>query len=270
MTWQLTSDVDEFTGTAGEFLASRPVEHTVLLTLVDTLRRRGPHAYGVDDPLFGSWRTPTGAVDGVLLQTPPHPVILSAAPAEAVPAAAETLAGRALTGANLLADAVDAFVAAWGAEATVTMRSRLYRLGTLTPPTPTPPGAARSAGPGDRELVVHWMSAFFDDIGEPHRGSVTVPDDVTLWETDGVPVALVTRSRPANGMVRIQHVYTPPERRGRGFAGAATAAATRAALAAGATEVVLFTDLTNPTSNGLYQRLGYRPVENRTVVEFRS
>jgi MOSC domain-containing protein YiiM len=30
--------------------------------------------------------------------------------------------------------------------------------------------------------------------------------------------------------------------------------------------VVLFTDLANPTSNALYQRLGYRPIEDRTVV----
>jgi ribosomal protein S18 acetylase RimI-like enzyme len=268
MAWHLTSDVDEFAATAGEFLASRPVEHTVLLTLVDTLRRRGLHAYGTGDPIFGSWRTPTGAVSGVLLETPPHPVNFSALPAEAVPPAAEALAGRPLTGANLLADAVDTFVTAWGARAEIVMRSRLYRLGTLTAPTRMPPGAARGAGPGDRELVTRWMSAFYADIGESHQAPAVLPDDVLLWETDGEPAALVTRSRAAAGAVRIQHVYTPPERRGRGFAGALTAAATQGALDAGATEVVLFTDLANQTSNGLYRRLGYQPVEDRTVVEF--
>jgi predicted GNAT family acetyltransferase len=75
-------------------------------------------------------------------------------------------------------------------------------------------------------------------------------------------------SRPEAGMVRVAAVYTPPEVRGRGYGGAVTAAVTRSALDAGAAHVVLFTDLANPTSNALYQRLGFRPVEDRTVVEF--
>ena len=33
-------------------------------------------------------------------------------------------------------------------------------------------------------------------------------------------------------------------------------------------EVVLYTDLANPTSNALYQGLGYRPVEDRAVLSF--
>jgi predicted GNAT family acetyltransferase len=32
--------------------------------------------------------------------------------------------------------------------------------------------------------------------------------------------------------------------------------------------VVLFTDLANPTSNALYQRLGYEPVSDRTEWSF--
>ena len=63
-------------------------------------------------------------------------------------------------------------------------------------------------------------------------------------------------------------VYTPPDLRGRGFGGAATVAVTRAALADGAEGVVLFADLANPASNTLYQRLGYRPVSDWTVLRF--
>jgi predicted GNAT family acetyltransferase len=71
-------------------------------------------------------------------------------------------------------------------------------------------------------------------------------------------------------MVRIQAVYTPKESRGRGYAGGATEVSTRLALDDGASAVVLVTDLANPTSNALYHRLGYRPVEDRVVVEFTS
>jgi len=36
----------------------------------------------------------------------------------------------------------------------------------------------------------------------------------------------------------------------------------------GAREVVLFTDVANRTSNDLYRRLGYVPVEDRLTVRF--
>ena len=80
---------------------------------------------------------------------------------------------------------------------------------------------------------------------------------MTLWEANGEPVAMAGLTRPDAGMVRVIAVYTPPHLRGRGYGGAVTAAVTRAALEAGAEDVVLFTDLANPISNRLYQRLGF-------------
>ncbi len=70
------------------------------------------------------------------------------------------------------------------------------------------------------------------------------------------------------GQVRIAPVYTPAALRGRGYAGAATAEVSRAAREAGVAEVLLFTDLANPTSNGLYRRIGYRPVADFSVWRF--
>jgi predicted GNAT family acetyltransferase len=70
------------------------------------------------------------------------------------------------------------------------------------------------------------------------------------------------------GAARVQAVYTPAGHRRRGYGAAVTAAATERALAAGAEHVVLFTDLANPTSNGVYRRIGYRPVEDRLLLAF--
>jgi RimJ/RimL family protein N-acetyltransferase len=39
-------------------------------------------------------------------------------------------------------------------------------------------------------------------------------------------------------------------------------------LDAGLRAAVLYTDLANPVSNALYQRLGYRPVEDRVMLSF--
>jgi hypothetical protein len=281
MPWELSEDLEAFTTEAGAFLRSRPVEHTVFLTLVEALRTRGLQLYGSGAPVFGWWRADSGAVEGALLQTPPYPMMFTALPAEAVPAAVDAVAGRPLTGANLLARDVEVFVAGWrkrtGATDRVAMRTRLHLLGSLTPPSPAPDGGPRTAGPGDEALLLRWHREFYDEIGEepPPTLAGTVDDRlrrgrVTLWEAGGEPVSMAARSGAQAGMVRIQAVYTPKELRGRGYAGGATAVCTRAALDDGAGSVVLVTDLANPTSNALYHRLGYRPVEDRVVVEFRS
>ena len=73
---------------------------------------------------------------------------------------------------------------------------------------------------------------------------------------------------PVHGMVRIGPVYTPPELRGHGYASAATAALSQRRSKPGREEVLLYTDLANPVSNSIYQRIGYRPVEDRVVLAF--
>ncbi|WP_420713399.1 GNAT family N-acetyltransferase [Streptomyces sp. NRRL WC-3549] len=81
---------------------------------------------------------------------------------------------------------------------------------------------------------------------------------LVLWEDGGVPVSMAGVSRTVAGTARVSVVYTPPEHRGRGYAAAVTAGAGRTAREAGAGEVLLFADLANPTSNGVYLRIGDR------------
>lgn len=84
-------------------------------------------------------------------------------------------------------------------------------------------------------------------------------DQLWLWERDGRPVSLAVGTVPVAGVATIAPVYTPPEHRRRGYGAAVTAQATRACLDAGARHVVLYTDLANPTSNSIYQQIGYLP-----------
>jgi predicted GNAT family acetyltransferase len=69
-------------------------------------------------------------------------------------------------------------------------------------------------------------------------------------------------------MVRIGPVYTPPEHRGRGYAAALTAAVCQAALDDGVESVVLFADVENATSTGLYERLGFQALQERVFLTF--
>jgi predicted GNAT family acetyltransferase len=68
--------------------------------------------------------------------------------------------------------------------------------------------------------------------------------------------------------VRVTLVYTPPSRRGRGYASACVAALSAMLLGGGRRFCYLFTDLANPTSNRIYAKIGYRPVCDVDVYRF--
>lgn len=283
MPWTLTRSLNTFAGTAGDLLRAEPVRHTVPLTLLATLRASGPSAFGDDPPRYG-WHVSAGVlIDGAFLQTPPFPVLVAALPAGSAPDLLGLLSddGGPPSAANVSGDDEAAFSAAWavatGGRATATQRSRLFRLGRLVPPGELPPGTARAADGSDRELLIAWHKAFGHEArtASPEHADRTVDDrlshrGLTLWEADGQPVAMAGSTRCVEGVVRIATVYTVPAHRQRGYGGAVTAAVTQAALDAGASAAVLFTDLANPTSNALYQRLGYRPVEDRVLLDLHS
>ncbi|MFF8592513.1 GNAT family N-acetyltransferase [Streptomyces sp. NPDC015220] len=281
--WYFTQDLDEFLALAGEFLRSRPARHTVHLTVTEGLRSRGTHLYGESAPEFGVLRTDTGhPVRASFFRTPPHPLALTALTAAEADALARRLAaaGCELSGVNADTDTAAAFAAAWqrhsGAAATLGKRLRLHRLGELAVPRPAPPGRARTAGEAERELLAQWYAEFCAAVGEAAaRNPREWADDrvrrgdLLLWETpDGTPVAMAGASPRVAGQVRVNGVYTPAHLRGRGYAGAVTAEVSRTALESGAAEVLLFTDLANPTSNRLYRRIGYRPVSDFSLHAF--
>ena len=87
-----------------------------------------------------------------------------------------------------------------------------------------------------------------------------------LWEHDG-PAALAALSDPMEGVARIGPVYTPPDRRGRGY-GSGLVGAVSAAVRARGTRCILYTDLGNPTANSVYRRLGYRAVAEALRYRF--
>jgi predicted GNAT family acetyltransferase len=280
MAWQLTEDVDTYFAAAGDFLRACPAENTVILTAVAAVRSHGPGAFGGSAPLFGWQAEPGGGVTAAFLHTPPFPVVLTAmTDAQAAALAAELAArGRRPAGVNAGPGPAAVFAAAWqnhtGQAARTGMRMRLYALGQLLPLYPPPPGQARTASAQDTALLLAWLDAFHDEAGPqgPNESERLVNDRIgfgglVLWEHYGRPVSLAGRNRPA-GQARIGPVYTPPDLRGRGFGAAATVAITQAALDDGAQGAVLFTDLANPASNTLYQRLGYRPVSDVTVLRF--
>jgi RimJ/RimL family protein N-acetyltransferase len=271
--WVTVNDPEAFLAAAGAFLRARPVEHTVLLGVVERLVRGGPAAYGPAPPLLAWWEE-GGEVRAALLRTPPFPALLTELPEHVVAPAAELLGASGADApaptARLLAAAAQART---GAPPRVTRRQRLHRLEELVPPRPAPDGRALAARDEHRALLVAWSTAFAREAGTPPLDVAAQVDDrlrhggFTLWEReDGQLVSLAGRTPAVAGVARVGPVFTPPEHRGRGYAAGATAAAVLAALDDGAAQVALFTDLANPVSNRLYARLGFRAVEDRVIL----
>ena len=89
-----------------------------------------------------------------------------------------------------------------------------------------------------------------------------------LWEDGDAVVSLCGVGGPTPHGIRIGPVYTPPAARGRGYASALVAAVSQEALDAGRRFCFLFTDAANPTSNHIYQEIGYEHVRDVDIWEF--
>jgi hypothetical protein len=129
------------------------------------------------------------------------------------------------------------------------------------------PGRARHAATTDADLLTDWVLAFNEDVGMPvparaearrDVGIRIAAGDAMLWEDEGRVVSLASRSRPTPNGMTINAVYTPPSHRGRGYATACVAELSQQELDRGYAFCTLFADTQNPTSNGIYQRIGYQ------------
>lgn len=157
-------------------------------------------------------------------------------------------------------------------------RQRIYELRAVTPPAGVP-GRLRQARTEDIETLAEWGYNFNVDAGlspidrVEARGLIerrVDAGDLFLWEDAGRPVSMAAKARPTSHGITVNVVYTPLELRGRGYASACVAALSQQLLDAGWDFCTLYTDLANPTSNSIYQRIGYRPVCDSTEYRFQN
>ncbi|MCP2167884.1 GNAT family N-acetyltransferase [Goodfellowiella coeruleoviolacea] len=277
---EVHADLSRFAALAGPLFAEDPVLHTVATTLLhDRMIQAG---WDDGEALVLVTLHEGDHLCGAVLRVPRMPVVVSGLPADAVDLAVSVLSevDPGLPGVTGPDDRAEAFARRWvdrtGATVARRMDQRLYRLGELRRPRVA--GVARFATQGDLMLLATWCMGFARDAHGYALAASSAFDLITwsltrggvlLWELAGQPVAMaVVRPVHAVRMARVSIVYTPRELRGHGYGSAATAAASQWALGLGMTHVVLFTDLANPVSNAIYQRLGYLPVRDFLDVRF--
>jgi hypothetical protein len=244
-------------------------------------------------PDFYSEQTPYFAVvkdsDGVAAaasMTPPHGLIVygeRANPHPGLLALADDLmaGGWSLPTVNGPEPICTHFAEIWaemrGVKAEIAVRERTFELRQVIHPTYSP-GQLRQATLDDLELLAQWYVEFVEealytiesttlDAARMRVQSRIESGVFYVWE-DGEVVSLAGVTRPTATGICIGPVYTPPHQRGRGYASSCVAALSQLMLDQGRAFCTLFTDLANPTSNSIYQKIGYRPVCDYTVFSF--
>jgi predicted GNAT family acetyltransferase len=279
-----TDDAAAFLAQAEELLLADEARHNLLLGIAGMVRD-SPDIY----PLRSFWLVRHGSqVVGAAMRTPPYNLILAR---PSLPAALEALAGAVseeLPGVVGAVPESEEFAELWaalaGARARTHMRQGVYQLEQVEPLSAVP-GSPRVATTDDRELALRWWIAFGDEVlheGGPGRENAGPMIDhrlaspragILLWEDEGEPVSLAGWGGPTPNGIRVGPVYTPPELRGRGYATALTAELSQRLLdgrlfEGGRRFCFLYTDLANPTSNAIYERIGYRRVAESAEVVF--
>jgi predicted GNAT family acetyltransferase len=272
-------DVATFFAHAGPFLEAREAQHNLFLGLRARLVA-DPHAFGPDDVYLATAEA-GGRIMAASFRTPPHLFGLSAVDdLAAVDAFAADVRGTDLPGVIGPIAAAERFAERWrettGLVVARATEQGIYEATAVEAPAGVP-GAMRRYEARDRAVAVAWIDAFVaeaappgpvGDAGEFVDRKASDPDGgLVVWD-DGGAVSLAGYGGPTPTGIRIGPVYTPPERRGHGYASALTAALTAELLAAGRRAVFLFTDLANPTSNAIYRRIGYRRVGDVTALTF--
>jgi len=267
-----------FLSFAEPFLASREIQINLIWGIARSLPL-SPADFDALRPFLGAV-TDGDRVVAVALRTPPRGLLLSQAPPEALDllVAHFRKAGVALPGVFGENETAERFAARWCEagdwQSRLDTRNRLYCLRSVKF-SGEAPGACRPARLDELARCCGWYAEFEREAmpRNPHRTPREFVERkiaeglLWFWE-DGEPVTLVGHGRSTPHGASVAPVYTPPPLRRRGYATACVAAVTQMLLDHGKSWVSLYTNLANPTSNAIYRRIGYEPVEDQVQITF--
>jgi GNAT superfamily N-acetyltransferase len=274
------TDVREFLAAAAPVLDADEARHNLGFGICSTLLA-SPETW----PEFHLWTVEDeGAVAGAALRTPPHNLWLARPRDDEV---LEFLAreldarGHELPGITAAQPEVEGFCDEWerlrGVRRRLIHAQGIYRASSIRRPEVA--GRLRDATPDDRPLLLEWWQGFIDEALHDHgpendaaegvdRRLAAKAGGIVIWEDGERPVSFAAFGGETPNGARIGPVYTPPEHRRRGYGSVLTADLSRRLLDEGRTYCFLYTDLSNPTSNRIYQAIGYERVCDSAMYEF--
>jgi predicted GNAT family acetyltransferase len=249
-----------------EFLAADEAQYCLSLGLIDTMINN-PETY----PKAYLWAVyESDRVAGAAWMMPPHPIGLTVMPEDAVAALVHEAsripdAPKSVLGPKQQSDSFkDRWTALHRLSVKSTMEQRIYKVTEVRQPFVVE-GTMRPVMDQDFALLEDWNLRFSRDCGDvadPQHARESAVSGIAnrsryLWTVEGEAVSMAGASGLTPSGIRINWVYTPDRLRGRGFASALVATLSRKLLSEGRQYCFLYTDLANPTSNNIYQKIGY-------------
>ncbi|HKJ62320.1 MAG TPA: GNAT family N-acetyltransferase [Hyphomicrobiales bacterium] len=254
-------DIQEFVAFHRPALEGDVARHTVLLAILARALE--------EDPPGQTQIWSLGDAGACAARSPGHGVVFGDVTRGQCRELAETLAGTHFHGVLGNDDTALWFVErAWqhGATFKDPMPQRLNAI-TAPPIYPGADGNARPLTSDDADLFAEWFPLFCKEASpedeippREHLDRGAASGRFMLWEVDGKPVSMAGIVRRVKNCAAIAAVYTPPELRGRGYAGSVTAAVVEKVYAEGRRAACLYTDLRNPASNRCYEKIGFKPL----------
>ncbi len=284
MRWAVSDDVEAYAAAVTAYLEAEPCRRNVLRWVIE-VARRGQGRWVAPPGFF--WLEDAGAVAAAAHWTAPFNLQVSSGAEEAAPAlagAARRVSARSgvpIAGVSGPRDAAAAVARAWsattGAAHRLHMAETLYALESVRP-VRVPPGRHRLASHDEIELLTGWLIAFSAEVRLPSGpdpeavvGSLVRGGLLHLWLDGGEPVSMAARRQPVAGVVRVGPVYTPPQRRGHGYARRLVAEVSAAALSQPEVRhCMLYADAANPVSNSIYSQIGYSALEEHCDFAFET
>lgn len=160
-----------------------------------------------------------------------------------------------------------------------TMSQRIYELTAINTDVKQF-GVVRLFEEKDMYFFPYWFEAF-NAAGIYGNTEMSIPQNTEAYryrlstkklyvlEVDGVPVSMAGFTREMQTAIGVAFVYTPSYYRGKGYGSSCVAKISQIALDKGFTKCVLYTDLLNPTSNSIYQKIGYKPICDSMMLKFK-
>lgn len=176
-----------------------------------------------------------------------------------------------IPGVNGRSDVSYAFSDQWtsitGESASLMKILRAYKLVKVNWPK-FPAGKFRMAEIEDLKTVSKYMAAMQAEVEPdlPHKIDLERSEKFIrqgaafVWVDNGKIVSMALSNRPAFTTITVSGVYSPLECRNKGYASACVASLSQYLLDKGYKSINLFTDMANPVSNSIYQKIGYKPV----------
>lgn len=269
------------------YLERRDAENNLALGILYSLVDGRTGGILQAEPLLGMVEN-NGRPVLVFVMTPPMQMVIASVeagpiPREAIQTAVASLAasGASVPGVVGEPETANAFAEHWGMKLgcsyEIVMNQRIYRLDRVNE-IRRGSGRLRNAEEADAGLAANWIREFSIEAGgEPMpyetaarkaRANIAERSLYVLVLDDGEPVSMAKKSRSTRLGVVVSLVYTPPALRGKGYATMCVASLSQLLLDQGFRFCSLYTDLANPTSNHIYQTIGYRPVQDSVALRF--